>query len=124
MRKAAEEEVTNLKNQLYQFTKPEVLDWFCHMDSIEFMNCWWLYVIIILMYQAGGTSCILELHKLLEEETRKNKRLEEENAVLRSQLSQQTLEAGQVITYMPIADPLFFFKSDVMQFMFTFTSCS
>ncbi|XP_063943846.1 kinesin-like protein KIN-UB [Daucus carota subsp. sativus] len=68
MRKAAEEEVTNLKNQLYQFTKPE----------------------------AGGTSCILELHKLLEEETRKNKRLEEENAVLRSQLSQQTLEAGQV----------------------------
>ncbi|XP_074328867.1 kinesin-like protein KIN-UB isoform X3 [Apium graveolens] len=67
MRKAAEEEIANLKSQLHQFTNPG----------------------------AGGNSCILELHKMLEEETHKRKRLEEEVLVLQSQLSQQTLEAGQ-----------------------------
>lgn len=39
---------------------------------------------------------------MLEEETRKNKRLEEEVLVLQSQLSQQTLEADQVFTYMSV----------------------
>ncbi|KAK1376286.1 hypothetical protein POM88_032479 [Heracleum sosnowskyi] len=67
MRKAAEEEIANLKSQLHQFTNPE----------------------------AGGNSCILELHKMLEEETRKRKGLEEEVLVLQSQLSQQTLGSGQ-----------------------------
>ncbi|KAK1371022.1 hypothetical protein POM88_037114 [Heracleum sosnowskyi] len=67
MRKAAEEEIANLKSQLHEFTNPE----------------------------AGGNSCILELHKMLEEETHKRKGLEEEVLVLQSHLSQQTLGAGQ-----------------------------
>ncbi|KAK1359731.1 hypothetical protein POM88_044205 [Heracleum sosnowskyi] len=64
---ADEEEIANLKSQLHEFTNPE----------------------------AGGNSCILELHKILEEETRKRKGLEEEVLVLQSHLSQQTLGAGQ-----------------------------
>lgn len=41
MRKAAEEEIANLKSQLHQFTNPEVLDWLVH-GFVEMMNCSWL----------------------------------------------------------------------------------
>ncbi|KAM7508738.1 hypothetical protein LguiA_019191 [Lonicera macranthoides] len=67
-RKAAQEEIENLKNQLHLFKKPE----------------------------AGGSGDLLKLYKMLEDETHHKKKLEEEVVILRSQLSQLTFEAGQV----------------------------
>ncbi|XP_060218809.1 kinesin-like protein KIN-UB [Lycium barbarum] len=72
-RKAAEEEINKLKDQLHKFTKPG---------------------------SAGGNSDILNLQSMLEEEIRQKKRLEEEVIVLRSQFSQLTMEAGQRTSYL------------------------
>ncbi|CAN4125806.1 unnamed protein product [Withania somnifera] len=72
-RKAAEEEINKLKDQLHMFTKPG---------------------------SAGGNSDILNLQSMLEEEIRQKKRLEEEVIVLRSQFSQLTMEAGQRTSYL------------------------
>ncbi|KAK6804426.1 hypothetical protein RDI58_002210 [Solanum bulbocastanum] len=72
-RKAAEEEIYKLKDQLHMLTKPG---------------------------SAGGNSEILNLQSMLEEEIRQKKRLEEEVIVLRSQFSQLTMEAGQRTSYL------------------------
>lgn len=72
-RKAAEEEINKLKDQLHMFTKPG---------------------------SAGGNSDILNLQSMLEDEIRQKKRLEEEVIVLRSQFSQLTMEAGQRTSYL------------------------
>ncbi|XP_070039145.1 kinesin-like protein KIN-UB [Nicotiana tomentosiformis] len=72
-RKAAEEEINKLKDQLDKFTNPG---------------------------SAGGNSDILNLQSVLEEEIRQKKRLEEEVIVLRSQFSQLTMEAGQTTSYL------------------------
>ncbi|KAI5647344.1 hypothetical protein M9H77_33349 [Catharanthus roseus] len=68
LRKAAEEEVNNLKDRLLRSTNPEL---------------------------AGGSSDIFSLQKMLEEETQQKKKLEEEVKILQSQLSQLMLEANQ-----------------------------
>ncbi|KAM3322921.1 kinesin-like protein KIN-UB [Capsicum chacoense] len=72
-RKAAEEEINKLKEQLHMLTKPG---------------------------SAGRNSDILNLQSMLEEEIRQKKRLEEEVIVLRSQFSQLNMEAGQRASYL------------------------
>ncbi|GER31258.1 armadillo repeat kinesin 2 [Striga asiatica] len=68
LRKAAEEEIQNLKNQL-QLSKIEL---------------------------AGGNSNDFGgLHEVLEEESRQKKKLEEEVRILRSQVAQLSMEANQ-----------------------------
>lgn len=66
-RKAAEEEIDNLKNQLAQWKRSE----------------------------AAGNSEILKLRKILEDEKRQKAKLEEEIAVLQSQLLQLSFEADE-----------------------------
>lgn len=48
------------------------------------------------MRQAAGNSEILKLRKMLEEETHQKEKLEEEIAVLQSQLMQISFEADEV----------------------------
>lgn len=67
LKKAAEEEVNNLKERLFRSTNLE----------------------------AGGSSDIFGLQKMLEEESQQKKKLEQEVSILKSQLSQLTLEANQ-----------------------------
>ncbi|KAL3536931.1 hypothetical protein ACH5RR_000297 [Cinchona calisaya] len=68
LRKAAEEEINNLKDHLLNSMKPEL---------------------------AGGSVDVFNLQKMLAEESQQKKKLEEELTVLRNQLSQLTLEASQ-----------------------------
>ncbi|KAI3444673.1 hypothetical protein Pfo_001338 [Paulownia fortunei] len=72
LRKAAEEEIHNLKNQLLKFSKVEL---------------------------AGGNADGFSLQEVLEEENRQKKKLEEELRVLRSQLAQLSMEANQTRSY-------------------------
>ncbi|KAL3517029.1 hypothetical protein ACH5RR_023931 [Cinchona calisaya] len=67
-RKAAEEEIKNLKDRLLKSMKPE---------------------------PAGGNAEAYNLQKMLEEERQQKKKLEEELIALRSQLSHLNLEASQ-----------------------------
>lgn len=67
LRKAAQQEVNNLKSQLAQWKKSE----------------------------ASGNSEILKLHKMLEEEGHKKEKLESEIATLQSQLLQLSFEADE-----------------------------
>ncbi|CAL5356035.1 unnamed protein product [Camellia sinensis] len=67
LRKSAEEEVNNLRNQLLQWKRSE----------------------------AAGNSEISKLHKLLEDEVHQKRKLEEEIAVLQSQLLQLSFEADE-----------------------------
>ncbi|XP_052171365.1 kinesin-like protein KIN-UB isoform X2 [Diospyros lotus] len=75
LRKAAEEEVNNLKKQLAECTSSE----------------------------AGGTEDTAKLRRLLEDETRQKKKLEEEIFILQNQLSQLTFEADQ-LSHSPLKD--------------------
>ncbi|CAL5377732.1 unnamed protein product [Camellia sinensis] len=68
LRKSAEKEVNNLRNQLLQWKRTE----------------------------AAGNSEISKLHKLLEDEVHQKRKLEEEIAVLQSQLLQLSFEADEV----------------------------
>ncbi|KAH7519563.1 hypothetical protein FEM48_Zijuj08G0050300 [Ziziphus jujuba var. spinosa] len=68
LRRMAEEEVRNFKNQLGENTQPG----------------------------AGGDAEIFKLRKMLEEEAHQKKKLEEEIIVLRSQLLQLSFEADQM----------------------------
>ncbi|XP_042038886.1 kinesin-like protein KIN-UB [Salvia splendens] len=70
LRKAAEDEIHNLKSQLFRFSKMEL---------------------------AGGNSDGLQ--QVLEEESYQKKKLEEEVRVLRSQLAQISVEANQARGY-------------------------
>ncbi|KAG6427973.1 hypothetical protein SASPL_112221 [Salvia splendens] len=72
LRKAAEDEIQKIKNQLYRFSKMEL---------------------------AGGNSDGFSIHQVLEEESCQRKKLEEEVRVLRSQLAQISIEANQVRSY-------------------------
>uniref|UniRef100_A0A5B6YKB1 Kinesin-like protein n=1 Tax=Davidia involucrata TaxID=16924 RepID=A0A5B6YKB1_DAVIN len=67
LRKAAEEEIDNLKNQLVQWKRSE----------------------------AVGNSEILKLRKLLEDEAHQKQKLEEEIAILQNQLLQLSFEADE-----------------------------
>ncbi|CAL5381597.1 unnamed protein product [Camellia sinensis] len=67
LRKAAEEEIGILRNQLYELMPSE----------------------------AGGNADVMKLQGLLEDETHQRKRLEEEVMILQSQLSQLSLETDQ-----------------------------
>ncbi|KAF3448430.1 hypothetical protein FNV43_RR09143 [Rhamnella rubrinervis] len=67
LRKAAEEEVSNLRSQVSQWKRAE----------------------------AAGNSEILELRKMLEDETHKKEKLKEEIAILHSQLLQLSFEADE-----------------------------
>ncbi|CAL5432870.1 unnamed protein product [Camellia sinensis] len=67
LRKSAEEEVNNLRNQLLQWKRSE----------------------------AAGNSEISKLHKSLEDEVHQKRKLEEEIAVLQSQLLQLSFEADE-----------------------------
>lgn len=67
-RKAAEEEVNNLKCQLAQHLQPE----------------------------AGGDTEVLKLRELLKDEAHQKKKLEEEIMILRSQLLQITIDADEM----------------------------
>uniref|UniRef100_A0A5B6YKD6 Kinesin-like protein n=1 Tax=Davidia involucrata TaxID=16924 RepID=A0A5B6YKD6_DAVIN len=67
LRRAAEEEINNLKTQLVQWKKSE----------------------------AAGNSDILRLHKLLDDEERQKQKLEEEIGILQSQLLQLSFEADE-----------------------------
>ncbi|KAL8495469.1 hypothetical protein ACS0TY_019565 [Phlomoides rotata] len=71
-RKAAEEEIHNLRDQLLKFSKGEL---------------------------AGGNSDGFSLQQVLEEESRQKKKLEEEVMVLRSQLAHFSLEANHTRSY-------------------------
>ncbi|CAH9093372.1 unnamed protein product [Cuscuta epithymum] len=71
-RKAAEEEISSLKNQIMKIKKQEL---------------------------SAGSSDTIYLQKLLEEEASEKKRLEDEVILLRSQLSQLNLEASQTRSY-------------------------
>ncbi|XP_057807424.1 kinesin-like protein KIN-UB [Salvia miltiorrhiza] len=72
LRKAAEDEIHNLKSQLFRFSKLEL---------------------------AGGNSDSFNLQQVLEEESCQKKKLEEEVRVLRSQLAQMSIEANQTRSY-------------------------
>ncbi|XP_047948847.1 kinesin-like protein KIN-UB [Salvia hispanica] len=72
LRKAAEDEIQKIKNQLYRFSKMEL---------------------------AGRNSDGFSIHQVLEEESCQKKKLEEEVRVLRSQLAQISIEAHQVRSY-------------------------
>ncbi|KAF9687744.1 hypothetical protein SADUNF_Sadunf02G0124800 [Salix dunnii] len=72
LRKAAEDEVNKLKEQFEQFRQPG----------------------------AGGDTEIIRLHKILEDEAYKKRKLEEEVAILQSQLLQLTFEADQAKKYL------------------------
>ncbi|KAL1548699.1 kinesin-like protein KIN-UB [Salvia divinorum] len=72
LRKVAEDEIDNLKNQLFRFSKMEL---------------------------AGGNSDGFNLQQVLEEESCQKKKLEEEVRVLRSQLAQISIEANQPRSY-------------------------
>ncbi|KAJ6686137.1 KINESIN-RELATED [Salix purpurea] len=72
LRKAAEDEVNKLKEQYEQFMQPG----------------------------AGGDTEIIRLHKILEDEAYKKRKLEEEVAILQSQLLQLTFEADQAKKYL------------------------
>ncbi|XP_059639811.1 kinesin-like protein KIN-UA [Cornus florida] len=67
LKKAAEEEINNLKNQVAQWKRSE----------------------------AAGNSEIVKLRKLLEDEERQKQKLEEEIAILKSQLLQMSFEADE-----------------------------
>ncbi|GMP43014.1 hypothetical protein CsSME_00012549 [Camellia sinensis var. sinensis] len=67
LRKAAEEEIGILRNQLYELMPSE----------------------------AGGNADVMKLQGLLEDETHQRKRLEEEVMILQSQLSQLSFETDQ-----------------------------
>uniref|UniRef100_A0A803KYW9 Kinesin-like protein n=1 Tax=Chenopodium quinoa TaxID=63459 RepID=A0A803KYW9_CHEQI len=71
LRKAAEEEAKNLKNQLSQLTSSE----------------------------GGGTAEFVRLHQMLEDEAYEKKKLQEEITSLQSQLLQLTFEADQMRKY-------------------------
>ncbi|KAF3439967.1 hypothetical protein FNV43_RR18245 [Rhamnella rubrinervis] len=68
LRRMAEEEVKNLKNQQGQYTQ----------------------------YEEGGDAEIFKLRKMLEEEAHQKKKLEEEIIILRSQMLQLSFEADQM----------------------------
>ncbi|GMH31287.1 hypothetical protein Nepgr_033130 [Nepenthes gracilis] len=72
LRKTAEEEVNNLKNQINKLTSSG----------------------------AGGNTEILRLHKILEDETNEKKKHQEEIMMLQSQLLQLTFEADQMRRYL------------------------
>ncbi|KAG8391689.1 hypothetical protein BUALT_Bualt01G0213400 [Buddleja alternifolia] len=72
LRKAAEEEIHNLKDQLLKLSKAELL---------------------------GGNADGFSLHEVLEEEIRQKNKLEEEVRVLRSQLEQLSMEGNQTRSY-------------------------
>lgn len=79
LRKAAEEEVNNLKRQLSQWTSSE--------------------------FQEGGTSEIARLHQMLDDEAYEKKRLQDEITSLQSQLLQLTFEADQMRRYIEKLEP-------------------
>ncbi|XP_073263391.1 kinesin-like protein KIN-UB isoform X2 [Populus alba] len=72
LRKAAEDEINKLKGQFEQFMQPG----------------------------AGGDTEIIRLHKILEDEACKKRKLEEEVVILQSQLLQLTFEADQAKRYL------------------------
>ncbi|XP_011017504.1 PREDICTED: armadillo repeat-containing kinesin-like protein 2 isoform X2 [Populus euphratica] len=72
LRKAAEDETNKLKGQFEQFMQPG----------------------------AGGDTEIIRLHKILEDEAYKKRKLEEEVVILQSQLLQLTFEADQAKRYL------------------------
>ncbi|XP_042050395.1 kinesin-like protein KIN-UB isoform X1 [Salvia splendens] len=72
LRKAAEDEIQKIKNQLYRFSKMEL---------------------------AGRNSDGFSIHQVLEEESCQKKKLEEEVRVLRSLLAQISIEAHQFRSY-------------------------
>ncbi|KAK6162473.1 hypothetical protein DH2020_002314 [Rehmannia glutinosa] len=72
LRKAAEEEIHKLKNQLLKFSNVEL---------------------------AGGNTDGFGLQEVLEEESRQKNKLEEEVRVLRSQLAQLSMEANHTRSY-------------------------
>ncbi|KAI5598515.1 hypothetical protein BDE02_02G137700 [Populus trichocarpa] len=72
LRKAAEDEINKLKGQFEQFMQPG----------------------------AGGDTEIIRLHKILEDEAYKKRKLEEEVVILQSQLLQLTFEADQAKRYL------------------------
>ncbi|KAK4483420.1 hypothetical protein RD792_010607, partial [Penstemon davidsonii] len=86
LRKAAEDEIQKLKNQLLKFSKIEVrflgrkLDFSCLCNE-------------------GGNSDVFNLQEVLEEESREKKKLEDEVKVLRSQLAQMAIEANHTRSY-------------------------
>lgn len=49
------------------------------------------------MHQAGGDAETVKVHRILEDEAQKKRKLEEEISILQSQLLQLTLEADQVL---------------------------
>ncbi|KAH6779790.1 armadillo repeat kinesin 2 [Perilla frutescens var. hirtella] len=73
IRQAAEDEISNLKNQLLKISKMELA--------------------------GGGNSDGFSLQQVLEEESRQKKKLEEEVRVLRSQLAHLSVEANQTRSY-------------------------
>ncbi|KAG6784695.1 hypothetical protein POTOM_010395 [Populus tomentosa] len=72
LRKAGEDEINKLKGQFEQFMQPG----------------------------AGGDTEIIRLHKILEDEACKKRKLEEEVVILQSQLLQLTFEADQAKRYL------------------------
>lgn len=77
LRKAAEEEVSNLKNQLSQWKRSE----------------------------AAGNAEILKLQKMLEDEAQQRDKLEGEIAVLQSQLMQISFEADETRKQLDLNEP-------------------
>ncbi|KAM6556992.1 hypothetical protein CsatB_004011 [Cannabis sativa] len=77
LRKNAEEEINNLKNQLSQWKRSEAL----------------------------GNSEILKLRKMLEDETHRKEKLEEEIAMLQSQLMQISFEADETRKQLDLSEP-------------------
>ncbi|XP_078442411.1 armadillo repeat kinesin 3 [Wolffia australiana] len=76
-RKSAEEEIKSLQGQLAQLKKSET----------------------------AGNAEILNLHKVLEDETYEKDRLEEEIAILKSQLLRMTLETDQTVRSLERSEP-------------------
>ncbi|PON92880.1 Kinesin-like protein [Trema orientale] len=77
LRKAAEEEINNLKNQISQWKRSE----------------------------AAGNSEILKLRNMLEDETNQKEKLEEEIAILQSQLMQISFQADETRKQLDLNEP-------------------
>lgn len=95
LRKAAEEEVKNLQNQVVQWKRSEVktCNYYKSMFSSFLYGC---EQYILRVCQVAGNAEILKLRKMLEDEVHRREKLEEEISVLQNQLLQLSFDADEV----------------------------
>lgn len=95
IRKETEEEANRLRSQLEQFMQSDVCKKYLlkmHVNDLLCFNC----KLPTLALQDGGVLEIFNLRRMLEDEIDQKRKLEEEVAMLRSQLLQMTFNSDQV----------------------------